>query len=1341
MTTAGFPSGFALVVGIAEYDALQPLPEAVRHDARDVYDTLVSPAHCGYDSAHVRLLLDGEATRDAVVDGLQWLAQRAGEDATVVVYFSGHGGRVAADAEDNFLCPANFDPEEVSTGLNNEALAHSLRLIRAARLLLILDCCHAGGTRRTKAGEPAVVLAKPTADYFERLNRGTGRVVMASSRATEKSVIRAGMRNSIFTQYLLEGLRGRAETFDGAIGFFDLFEYTRRKVTAVERRQHPVLHAEGVESNFPVALHLGGRGDGDPIEAARILQRLNGVSREQFEEIVFGSGADPEALPANARQSDRAAALVQWAQRTADLAVIDELADRVADAHRAGEELREWGRRHVSRLLPRLYRACVARRLLREEPDATALEQYLGDFAADMKRRNGGNLILVPQNVGDLPRSTYTGAQYEPKIEPGSVIKQVRHVLRLLSGISSGGDNATAQLAALNRPTRIVRDAVATLDAVREPLILLGDPGSGKSMTLREVGRQIALREIGRRSSRVVVYVPLGRYQSLRDDDHPGDVLELIGDSIPAEHSRIRDMLPLLIAQKRLVVLFDGMDEMERKRYAERIRALSEFAARNVGWIKTLFACRINDFLPEFAHRQMVLLPFDRDQIAEYARNTMTFPIDIDGRRYALKSFLNHLLEEETLGESASNPLMLFLLVHYIRQRHAWPKRRAEVFRYYVESVYDGYRRTLPPSQKHDTVLADLARFAFEITRKHAGTIGTRQQFADAVGSRHAAFAMSHGLRCGLLLPVPGEEHSVRFSHHRLQEFFTGWFLAQTGKEVDWRALLDTPRWQETLLYLMSFATRQEALQTLGESLEVEEPSEEAQKRRQPLMDAAVEMRFADRVVLAAQIARDSSVESARLPQPFVDAFMNAVEILCKFGRPTSQVKMLWAWKSAAALLPIAYVRPQLESALLWVREQAVVLVTSSRGIREIEADLRFHIAAAVASGELFSRIGVYYRAARRQAAVRWVWLGALWTAFVYAGLLAVAGGVGWIALQQRLVTTSMGIAAFAALSIIAIAIVGRATQTASIQFVPYAVLLPAAILYFAKSANRPYAGVLRLLAAISLTALACMTVLFAAYVTFALAAGTLRRKRGLSGGWVASSNAMSVHKAIFLLPFAGAVLVGFLALLDALGEWFNHRLVGLTKVLRGIFFAVILVAFVSGALSVVGALFAKIREILRGEIPLWGSLKDLAKNVFFFVAAVFLLFVVIGLAVLIIDRGSPLLPFIVLGALCLYCTVVTVVFCIRSVRRRSLRRGTFTPQEFRFAIIQSDAKIQEQWLANVSRAQMQISSAEYLQLLFDVEPHIKKEPAASAYWRLRSEVEQVIRQSQLEDEAIAQDG
>jgi hypothetical protein len=70
----------ALIVSIANYKKINPLPATVLKDAQDIYNLLVSPNYCGYLADNVQLLLDSQATQTNLRQALGTLAQNSNRD-------------------------------------------------------------------------------------------------------------------------------------------------------------------------------------------------------------------------------------------------------------------------------------------------------------------------------------------------------------------------------------------------------------------------------------------------------------------------------------------------------------------------------------------------------------------------------------------------------------------------------------------------------------------------------------------------------------------------------------------------------------------------------------------------------------------------------------------------------------------------------------------------------------------------------------------------------------------------------------------------------------------------------------------------------------------------------------------------------------------------------------------------------------------------------------------------------------------------------------------------------------------------------------------------------------
>jgi hypothetical protein len=254
---------YALVIGIANYEQINKLPPTVLKDAQDIHGLLVDPDHCGYPPDNVELLLDSQATQSALRQSLADIADCSDEDSIIFIYISSHGGRVESGPRaGEYLLPVDADYTSskslAQTAISGDEFTEALRAIPARKVMVVFDCCHAGGIGQPKDAAVFTLKTGFSESYYDALKQGRGRVILASSRSTEYSYVLPGADNSLFTQHLLAGLRGGIPSEDGLIRIFDLFEYLQPRVTGDQPKQHPIFKAE-MEENFPVALYLGGQ--------------------------------------------------------------------------------------------------------------------------------------------------------------------------------------------------------------------------------------------------------------------------------------------------------------------------------------------------------------------------------------------------------------------------------------------------------------------------------------------------------------------------------------------------------------------------------------------------------------------------------------------------------------------------------------------------------------------------------------------------------------------------------------------------------------------------------------------------------------------------------------------------------------------------------------------------------------------------------------------------------------------------------------------------------------------------------------------------------------------------
>jgi hypothetical protein len=220
---------WALIVGIENYEDpnIADLNYSV-DDAKLLYEVLVDPDRGGFDPGRVRLLTDDaqdpslRPTRRNILRALRnWLRGAKPED-TVLFYFSGHG---IADAKGrNYLVAIDstldlLEDTAVSMRRVNELLSDR-KVIRARKIIAILDTCHSGARVGSKAvGELGQVLDP-------LFTKAEGRITLASCGIDEQSFEDPQKGHGVFTYYLVEGLKGEADVdLDGVISATEVSNY------------------------------------------------------------------------------------------------------------------------------------------------------------------------------------------------------------------------------------------------------------------------------------------------------------------------------------------------------------------------------------------------------------------------------------------------------------------------------------------------------------------------------------------------------------------------------------------------------------------------------------------------------------------------------------------------------------------------------------------------------------------------------------------------------------------------------------------------------------------------------------------------------------------------------------------------------------------------------------------------------------------------------------------------------------------------------------------------------------------------------------------------------------
>jgi Caspase domain. len=141
-----FTTAYALLIGIGRYAHAPQLDVPITAaDAHAVAAVLRDPQFCGYPPEQVTLLSAAAASRAGFLAALDELAARADEGDTVFVFYAGHGEY----GDDGYYLTTHdtrLDGRKVvaGTGIGETELIAKIRAIKARRLLLVVNACHAG---------------------------------------------------------------------------------------------------------------------------------------------------------------------------------------------------------------------------------------------------------------------------------------------------------------------------------------------------------------------------------------------------------------------------------------------------------------------------------------------------------------------------------------------------------------------------------------------------------------------------------------------------------------------------------------------------------------------------------------------------------------------------------------------------------------------------------------------------------------------------------------------------------------------------------------------------------------------------------------------------------------------------------------------------------------------------------------------------------------------------------------------------------------------------------------------------------------------------------------------
>ncbi len=246
------PRLYVLAVGVANYSDKSLNLTYPAKDAKDFSGVLEGQKNKLYRDVTIKLYTDEQATRDNIMDGLEWLQKQVTQKDIAVVFFAGHGMNDPMTGQFYFL-PHNANLAAVKrTMVANTDITSTMEYLPGKRVLFMDSCNSANVSGKTKT-RSALDIASLRKEFE---SAGQGAVVFAAASGRQGAQEKEDWGNGAFTKAVLEGLSGKADPKkSGRVTVSMLNAYITERVKEItEGFQTPIFKSQDDLADFPLVI-------------------------------------------------------------------------------------------------------------------------------------------------------------------------------------------------------------------------------------------------------------------------------------------------------------------------------------------------------------------------------------------------------------------------------------------------------------------------------------------------------------------------------------------------------------------------------------------------------------------------------------------------------------------------------------------------------------------------------------------------------------------------------------------------------------------------------------------------------------------------------------------------------------------------------------------------------------------------------------------------------------------------------------------------------------------------------------------------------------------------------
>lgn len=418
----------------------------------------------------------------------------------------------------------------------------------------------------------------------------------------------------------------------------------------------------------------------------------------------------------------------------------------------------------------------------------------------DYKKRLEGFCRVLLNDLNKIDHETHWSTEYfiplNAEVEVRTISRQKRKVMDLLNAIRT------------NKKSRV--------------FLVLGDPGSGKSIALRKLCREL-LNEV-KKTGIVPIYINLREWeidQKWTENNRPSvpQLYEFVIKNLKERgdifsNDFIDSYFKKMFDNGRLFLIFDSFDEipdvLDEDESSWLINELSAVifnflsgAHESGGILASRFFRR-----PSFAFKADTILdirPLSEDKIVQILKNSP----------YYNKSLLRQLFKErQELIPSARNPFTASLISNYAKEHNNFlPKSHAELYENHIQRRLEDIKNIIKKKdltvKKVVECLVEIADFMYKVPG--FGLEAPVEKISEILPKYSVKDVIWITKYAKLGRIGSGEEQRFCFAHRRFHEYFIAMRMKKSPTNISLVTIPTDSRWRDALVMYCEISAEKSA--------------------------------------------------------------------------------------------------------------------------------------------------------------------------------------------------------------------------------------------------------------------------------------------------------------------------------------------------------------------------------------------------------------------------------------------------------------------------------------------------------------------------------------------------